>query len=394
MNKSRFLVFFFLLSGLGISSLWPDIPAKTVISILFFDNLTENPDFQWMGRSLSDGLTVLLKNDFLILVEREHLEDVIEEQKLSLSGLTDESTALEIGKILNTSHLIRGSFVVRQGRVRATAKVTDTESGEILYSISSEKKTEQYFELERELAEGLALFYQISLPEEEERETDSLDALNSYYEGLVLMDAEAYEAAADSFREAISRDPSYLKPRESLEESYRFLKDFRKARYQREINTLYNRLVSLLKRADTDPFVSYSDWVVKAMDDGMSGEDISAYTREHPEITWGNTRAETLWHAQNVMMEIAGYGVEYFEDEGEADRMYGQMIAVSQMAQAEMPEDPFLNELIYQELLAWRYRENWTRVLQVCEMLMLGWPDFRMMWAVEGFYEDALTALE
>ena len=48
-----------------------------------------------MSRSHSDGLTVLLRHDSLTLVERENPEDVIEEQKLSLSGLTDESTALE-----------------------------------------------------------------------------------------------------------------------------------------------------------------------------------------------------------------------------------------------------------------------------------------------------------
>jgi len=36
------------------------------------------------------------------------------------------------------------------------------------------------------------------------------------------------------------------------------------------------------------------------------------------------------------------------------------------------------------------YIQAWDRVKEQCEELMLDYPDYRMMWAVEDFYEDAL----
>jgi len=367
---------------------------QPVVSVLLFENLTEEGEHEWMARSLADGLTAFLGEGPLVLVDRIDLESVLKEQKLALAGITDDATALEVGKLLNTTQLIRGGFLVRDGALRITATVTDTTTGEILFSTSAGEAGNRYFAAERSLAEALAGFYGLSLPADPRRETDSLTALSRYYQGLVLLDGEAYAEAAEAFRSSLAEDPAFQNPRESLEDCYRFLKDFRKARYQRELNTLYARLGNLIGRSEQTPFVSYGDWVMQSMAEGMTAQEISDYTQKHPEMTWGNTRAEVLWHAQTVMMEIAGNGVEYFDDHEEAGRMYDGVIAVSLRAKTEMAEDPFLPELIYQELLAWRYRENWENVMTICESLMFGWPDYRMMWAVEGFYERALEELE
>ena len=364
-----------------------------VVSVLIFENLTGDPGQQWMGRSFSDGLTAALQDDSITLVDRIHLEDIIREQKLSLSGLTDDETALEVGKLLNANHLVGGGYVVSGDTLRVTARITDTSSGEILFSAAAEKDKNSYFALEEELAGKLAGFYGF-IPSVDSHRTESIEALDRYYAGLLLLDTGEYEKAAQAFRDSLIKDPGFLRPRESLADSYRFLKDFRKARYQREINALYLRLDNLVTRASSEPFISYGDWVVKAMADGMKGEDISRYTQDHPEITWGSTRVETLWHAQTVMMDIADRALDHFEDSAESGRMYRMMIATSRRVQAEYPEDPFLDEILYMELFAWRMLEEWKEVYSLCEVIMTGWPDARMMWAVEDFYEDSLEQLE
>lgn len=387
MRKNIVLTGLILFLGAGLS-------AQSVVSVLFFENLTGNTTYQWMSRSLADGLSSTLKGGALTLVERENLEDVIKEQKLSLSGLTDENTALEIGRILNTNQLIGGTFLIHENTLRVTARITDTTSGEILFSCSVENTPDRYFSLEKELARELAAYYGFTINEKEGHETASIPALSRYYEGLLFLDSASYAEAAQAFQNSLLEDPAFLHPRESLEDSYRFLKDFKKARYQREMNTLYRRLSSLLQRASAEPYVNYGDWVRQVMAEGMSAEEISGYTQSHPEITWGNTRAEALWHGQTVMMQIGLNAAEYFQDEVEAQRMYDQMINISHMAQAEMPEDPFLPEIIYQEVLALTYKEDWPRIYELCEMLMVNWPDFRMMWAIEDFYERSLEHLE
>ena len=361
---------------------------KTVISVLHFINTASEDESQWMSRAFSDGLTARLTSPELIIVEREDLEAVLKEQKLALSGLTDEQDALELGKILNVHQLIRGSYTLRNGILDVNCKVTDTESGEILFSLKKSAESEAYNDIEAALAADLAEFY--GVPDTGKGISRSREALRLYYQGLLSLDLAEYEKAAADFREALILDPDFLRPRESLEDSYRFLKEFRKARYQRELNQLYRRLANLIAQAETEPFKSWGDLVTERVQRGADYSDLSKRLETEPELSWSSTKAQALWHAQTVMWEIASKAKEYFENSAEAFRMYEGMIAVSARSRIEMADDPFLPEIIYQELLAWRMLDDTPQVIELCEILMFGWPDYRMMWAVEDFYEDAL----
>lgn len=370
----------------------PNETTTPVVTILHFTNTTAAIDEQWMSRAFADGLNTRLSSSGLTLVERDDLETVLKQQKLGLAGITDEATALELGKILNATDLVRGSYIVLDGRLKVDVKITDTEKGEILFAVSREASTSEYFDLETSLALALGDYYDIE--SEEEGISSSRDALRLYYKGLISMDDEAYAQASADFKAALALDPAFQAPRDSLEDSYRFLKDFRNARYQREMNVLYRRLHTLLERADTEPFLSWGEQLTAVVMEGGDITELTALTKEKPELVWGNTRAEVLWHAQNAMLEIADYSRDYFEDEVEASRMLERIIAVSRKAQLEMEEDPFLPELIYQELLARFYMEDWDSMITICETLMFGWPDYRMMWAIEDFYESALEKKE
>lgn len=365
---------------------------KPVVSVLHFKNTTGREEDQWMSRAFADGLNTRLSTSGLTLVEREDLESILKEQKLGLAGITDEATALELGKILNAENLVRGSYVVLDGRLRVDVKITDTQRGEILYSVSKEGGLSEYFDLETSLALALGEYYGIEA--ESGGISASRDALRLYYKGLISLDSESYDQASADFKAAIALDPEFQAPRDSLEDSYRFLKDFKRARYQREMNVLYRRLDTLLNRASQDPFISWSDELTALVMEGGDINKVTVITKDQPELTWGNTKAEVLWHAQNVMLEIADYGEEYFDDQDEVSRMLDMVIAVSRNAQLEMADDPFLPELIYQELLARYYREDWDMMITLCETLMFSWPDYRMMWAIEGFYESALEEKE
>jgi hypothetical protein len=92
------------------TALWGASPQ--VVTIFHFENTAGRAEDQWMSRAFADGLSSRLALSDLTLVEREDLESVLKEQKLGLSGMTDESTALELGKILNATQLIRGSYIL------------------------------------------------------------------------------------------------------------------------------------------------------------------------------------------------------------------------------------------------------------------------------------------
>ena len=73
--------------------------CREVLSVLYFDNTAKNPDIEWIGKGLADLLTTdIAQSADVIVVERQQLDKILEEQKLSLSGLADEHSAVEVGR--------------------------------------------------------------------------------------------------------------------------------------------------------------------------------------------------------------------------------------------------------------------------------------------------------
>ena len=71
-------------------------------------------------------------NQGLRVVERERLDAVMEEQKFSLSALTDTENAIQVGKLLSVQRIITGTILPLGGRTVVFGRVIDVESGEIL----------------------------------------------------------------------------------------------------------------------------------------------------------------------------------------------------------------------------------------------------------------------
>ncbi len=66
-----------------------------------------------------------IDDPFLRIVDRQNLEMVLEEQRMSLSGIVDESTAVEVGNLLGAKAIITGtviSYSERRGKMRVSEK--------------------------------------------------------------------------------------------------------------------------------------------------------------------------------------------------------------------------------------------------------------------------------
>ncbi len=71
-----------------------------------------NTQGQWMGLvKAKEGKTYVkgVKTDFYDVIEREQLEKIMKEQRLSLSGALDEASAAEVGKLLGLDVMILGN---------------------------------------------------------------------------------------------------------------------------------------------------------------------------------------------------------------------------------------------------------------------------------------------
>lgn len=381
-------------------SLCARAPAeKPRLSVLYFSDTRGVPDFAWLSKGLADMLSGDLgATGAFILVEREELERILREQELGMSGLVDPSGAPKVGRLLGAELLLYGSFVVTGNDLRIDARVVRAETGEIAASASAAGPAADVLSLERELSGSLAAALGVTAhPFPDGRPAPgptSLDAARAYYRGLDLLDAGRYAEALEFFSQATRLDPLYLKPGRGIEDAYRYLKDFRKQRQRREMNALVEDIAALSARITAPTFYSFGDAVMNPGRFGFKDQaEVTEAYRAHPYRMSGDTPVQAVWNLQNLLHELGRSASENFEDEVLAERCRDEVLRWSDAAESAYPRDPFLPEVLYQKIFVHVDREEWQDLRSLCERLMSDYPDYRMMWAVEDFYERALEEL-
>ncbi|OGF44992.1 MAG: hypothetical protein A2452_08505 [Candidatus Firestonebacteria bacterium RIFOXYC2_FULL_39_67] len=90
---------------------------------------------QQVGFGIAELMTdyiVEYEKDSIETASRSDLKQILEEQKLSLSGLISEASAIKTGKILNTEAIIIGSISVVGDFYLVSARVVDTVTAKVL----------------------------------------------------------------------------------------------------------------------------------------------------------------------------------------------------------------------------------------------------------------------
>ena len=117
-----FLSFILTLSGLSQSS----------VGVMSFKNNGQT-DFNYLSDGIADMLTTTLAGSNQVrLVERGQLSRVTDELKLGLSGLVDEKTAAEVGKLTGATYMVLGSFINLGKSLRIDAKVVETQTAMVI----------------------------------------------------------------------------------------------------------------------------------------------------------------------------------------------------------------------------------------------------------------------
>ena len=105
--------------------------AQTSIAVLDFDNLNGDPKYDYLGGMLL-GITLfdLASNDDITLINRSNLDSVLNEQKLSLSGLTAGSPEMmEVGSLVGAEYLLKGEYVFLGNDLLVTVNVIKVKDG-------------------------------------------------------------------------------------------------------------------------------------------------------------------------------------------------------------------------------------------------------------------------
>ncbi len=110
---------------------------KSKIAIIEFSDIQGKVSN--LGRYLAEELTtrLYLTGKFEV-VERQLLNKILQEHQLTLSGIIDENSAVELGKILGIDAIATGSITDLGSSVKVNARLISAESGKV-FSVASVK---------------------------------------------------------------------------------------------------------------------------------------------------------------------------------------------------------------------------------------------------------------
>ena len=180
------------------------IYGQSAITILDFEVNSNNKDHKYLGKGFSQFVSVeLSKYDELSIVEREKRNEIIEEIKVGLSGLTNEDDLIQLGNLLQAKYLVTGEIFDMSSQLVFTCRIIDIETGVVMKQISTEGDVGQYKIIVDNIVSGIAVTFDIE-KQAESIATSSTDAevLETFSNALDAYDKGDDERARTEIQKA------------------------------------------------------------------------------------------------------------------------------------------------------------------------------------------------
>ena len=177
--------------------------------ILPFDNPEADASVAHLEEAIPALLAVAIsQSDQHAVVERQHLNQVLAEQSLTLEGLTAQDTKHEVGRLLGATVMISGSLV-KQGRdLLITMRAADIETGIVTATAEARGPADQLGRLVSELYRRLARGQGMRLPDLRANQIDEAPLSNLHFmRGLGYYYSARYNQALAEFMQATREKP-------------------------------------------------------------------------------------------------------------------------------------------------------------------------------------------
>src|ERR1700730_14235255 len=87
-------------------------PASEIVLVLPFENISNHPEYNWIGESFADSLSALLNKPGLMVVTSEERVVAYQRLRLPLTVLPSRATAIKIARELQASMIVIGTYNV------------------------------------------------------------------------------------------------------------------------------------------------------------------------------------------------------------------------------------------------------------------------------------------
>ncbi|HWU40431.1 MAG TPA: CsgG/HfaB family protein, partial [Candidatus Acidoferrum sp.] len=118
-----------------------------------FTNLTGQKEYDWLSIGIGEVFTTKLGSlSCFNLVERIKISEALKEMELGQTGLIDENTAPQVGKMIGAEGLVTGSFQIAGPAIRIDARLLDVETGRIYAFAGTFGELDKIFEAQDRIA--------------------------------------------------------------------------------------------------------------------------------------------------------------------------------------------------------------------------------------------------
>lgn len=161
----------------------------------------------------------------ITVLEREKIDHLVQELKLSGSPLVDRASVLAQGRLLGAGTVIAGSVFNQpgpagpgSGRYRINTAVSDVQGGKVVGLQEADGGQAEFFTLQKRIVYGILDTLDIKdLPPGVHRiHTRSWDAYARFAAGLQLLSEDKFDEARKAFAAALEFDPAFLLARDAL----------------------------------------------------------------------------------------------------------------------------------------------------------------------------------
>src|SRR4029077_12731112 len=193
-----------------------NFPVKS-IAVLPFENLSDDKS----TASFSDGITEEILN---ALAQKPHLK--VAARRSAFQFKSNDLDLRKIGQVLGVAHILEGSLQKVGDQVRINVQLVDVENGLQTWSEKYDRKLDNVFAVEDEIAKAIATRLRVQLTGGGGQplvadSTNNQQAHELYLRGLTLLAARGpgLRDAGDAFQQAVKLDPNYAQAWGALSET-------------------------------------------------------------------------------------------------------------------------------------------------------------------------------
>lgn len=195
-----------------------DLPT---VAVLDFTGLMigEGVNSAPLGKAIAAMLvTELSDRDGIRVIERYHLQDLLMEQRLSLSGRVEEDTALEVGLMVGAQYTIYGQVTSIGGTTRMDMRIVNVETTEVMEVEKLSDETSELLSMVVRMADMFSEKLQLEPPSaREEVVAIPVQATIAFSRGVDFEDRGETERAIEQYRRALEIHPAHRDAQKALE---------------------------------------------------------------------------------------------------------------------------------------------------------------------------------